>query len=116
MRRAVLVLLWGAALVFAAPQANDAIAQALSQRQFDTALRIIDDGLKGQPSDARLWMMRGAALYGLRQPKDSLAAYRKAIQLQPNLMPALQAVAQLEYAGKDPTAAKTLAKILTLDP
>jgi tetratricopeptide (TPR) repeat protein len=97
-------------------QTEDPIARALAQRQFDTALRSIDERLKSQPADARLWMMRGAALYGLRQPQASLSAYRKAIQLQPALMPALQAAAQLEYAAKDPNASKTLTQILTLDP
>jgi tetratricopeptide (TPR) repeat protein len=114
MRGVLLVLICCALRAPAQPE--DPIAKALSQRQFDTALRAIDQRLKAQPSDARLWMMRGAALYGLAQPKDSLVSYRKAIQLQPNLMPALQAAAQLEYATKDPNAAKTLGRILALDP
>jgi tetratricopeptide (TPR) repeat protein len=114
--RAFVFFLCCRSLVSAAPQAEDPIARALAQRQFEIALRSIDERLKSQPADARLWAMRGAALYGLRQPQASLAAYRKAIQLQPSLMPALQAAAQLEYAAKDPNASKTLSKILTLDP
>src|SRR5215467_10978094 len=105
-----------AASPLAKPQADDRILEALSQKQFGSALHAIDDRLKAAPSDARLWMLRGAALHGLRQPKESLASYRKAVQLQPDLMPALQAVAQLEYAAKDRNAGKTLARILTLDP
>ncbi len=113
------LVLWAFSLAMSASltrAADDPILQALSQKQFGTALQAIDASLKSTPSDARLWMLRGAALYGLGRPKESLAAYRKAIQLQPRLMPALQAAAQIEYSTRDPNAPKTLAAILALDP
>jgi tetratricopeptide (TPR) repeat protein len=112
----VLSLLLLAALAASQSPQSDPIMQALSHKRFDVALQAIDTALKTRPTDARLWMLRGAALGGLRQTKESLAAYRKATQLQPNLMPALQAEAQLEYSIKDPTARRTLGKILALDP
>jgi tetratricopeptide (TPR) repeat protein len=113
VKRAFLLIIW---CIAALGQAEDPIARALAHRQFDIALRSIDQRLKNEPANARLWMMRGAALYGLGQTKESLGAYRKALQLQPNSMPALQAAAQLEYGSKEPNAAKTLTKILSLDP
>jgi len=116
MKPLVATALCIAAWASAGPQGGDPIVDLLSQKQFDSALRAIDERLKTNRSDARLWMLRGAALYGLRQPKSSLTSYRKAIQLRPNLMPALEAAAQLEYSTKDPNAARTLSKILSLDP
>lgn len=107
----LLLILWSSA-----PAADDEITRALSQRQFDVALKAIDGSLKTQPANARLWTLRGAALHGLGRDQESLVSYRKAVKLQPNLMPALQAVAQLEYSIKDPNARRTLAKILALEP
>jgi tetratricopeptide (TPR) repeat protein len=106
MARVLLLLVFSLAL----------LASPAPQADFDAALKAVDAGLKTNPSDARLWMQRGAALYGLRRPKESLASYRKAIQLQPNLMPALQAAAQIEYSTRDPNARKTLARILSIEP
>ena len=115
--------LWAALLAIllfagsARPQgSNDAILRALSQKQFDVALKAVDDGLKSRPADARLWMLRGAALSGLQRVKEALAAYRKALEIQPTLVPALEASAQIEYNTKDPNAGRTLAKILAIDP
>src|SRR5438477_11090981 len=94
----------------------DPIVPALSEHHFDAALRSIDTALQSQPADARLWMLRGAALHGLKRDRESLAAYRKAVALQPKNLLALQAVAQLEYSGNDAAAAKTLARILEIQP
>jgi cytochrome c-type biogenesis protein CcmH/NrfG len=94
----------------------DPIVKALSEHRFDEALRSTDSVLQSRPNDARLWMLRGAALHGLHRDGESLAAYRKAVQLQPKNLGALQAVAQLEYSGKDPAASKTLTRILDVQP
>src|SRR5512146_1323499 len=89
---------------------------AQTPNQYDEALRAAELGLKSQPANAQLWMLRGAALQGQGRLKESLASYRKAIQIAPGLKPALKAAAQLEYSLKDPNARKTLEKILALEP
>jgi tetratricopeptide (TPR) repeat protein len=116
MAKAILLvsLLLGALPAF--PQDGAAIRQLLAQQQFDAALKSVDAALKTQPANARLWVMRGAALYGLKRTRESLTAYRKALQIDPKFMGALQATAQIEYSIKDANARGTLDRILALDP
>ena len=98
------------------PSATDSIAGLLRTGDPESALKAIDQALAHSPADVRLWTLRGLALSQLDRIDESLAAYRKALSLQPDYLPALQGAAQIEYERGRPEAQRTLERILAVDP
>lgn len=96
--------------------AGDAIPRLLQSGDSAGALKVIDGRLEQQPGDARLWTLRGLALTQLQRVKEALAAYRRALSLEPAYLPALQGAAQLEYRRRSPEGQRTLEQILKVDP
>ncbi|MGH9372826.1 MAG: tetratricopeptide repeat protein, partial [Vicinamibacterales bacterium] len=96
--------------------ATDSIARLLRTGDPAGALNAIDVALAQSPRDVRLWTLRGLALSQLDRIDESLAAYRKALALQPDYLPALQGAAQIEYGRGRPEAQRTLERILAVDP
>ncbi len=94
---------------------SDAAARQLRSGNAEGALKLIDEALVQAPGDVRLWTMRGVACAEMQRMDESLAAYRKAIALQPDYLPALQGAAQIEYAAGRPEARRTLERILAID-
>ncbi|MEJ7608422.1 MAG: tetratricopeptide repeat protein [Bryobacteraceae bacterium] len=91
-----------------------AIRELLRRGQFPEVLRQADSELKLHPNDFQIWTLKGIALQSLGQRAEGLAALRKALTLQPRFLPALQALAQIEYEGGDPGARQTLQRIVAL--
>ena len=114
------IILFFLAPLLAAAQADNGtiqnIASALRARQFEDSLQLLDPALRQFPRDVRLWTMQGVALSGLRRNNESLAAYRHALKLSPDYLPALEGAAQLEYEGGDKDAVPILQHILKLRP
>jgi tetratricopeptide (TPR) repeat protein len=94
----------------------DEIKQALREGQFSTALELCNQEISKQPDNAQLWMWKGFALQNMGQPKEALSAYRKTTHLNPRLLPALEAEAQIEYQMGDPAGKATLEKIVAIKP
>lgn len=94
----------------------DSILQALQGRRFSEALDLCARQLKATPSDSRLWFYQGIALEGTGKSKDALASFRHALRLSPDLLPALEGAAQIEYRTGDPEAERTLKRIVSLRP
>lgn len=82
-----------------------AISSALRAKQFDQALQFIKTELDQTPKSAQLWTLRGIAFSGKHEEKGALAAFRHALTLSPDYLPALEGAAQIEYqdGGKDAT-------------
>lgn len=95
--------------------ASDSIARLLRSGNAEGALKLIDDALAQSPADVRLWTMRGVACAEMQRMDESLAAYRKAIALKPDYLPALQGAAQIEYGTGRAEARGTLERILAID-
>ena len=72
--------------------------------------------LERNPGDPRLWTVRGVAQARQRQESESLASFRKALELSPNYLPALQGAAQIAYSRHDPGAPDWLRRIIAQDP
>lgn len=100
----------------AQPAAGDLIPRLLRSGDPAGALKLIDEALAQAPRDARLWTLRGLALTQMERVEESLAAYRKALSLEPAYLPALQGAAQIEYRTRSPEAQRTLGGILAVDP
>ncbi len=92
------------------------ITSALRAGQFDVALQLLQPELERSPSNPQLWTLRGIALSGKGNKREALGAFRRALGISPDYLPALEGAAQIEYddGGKD--AASLLQHVLELRP
>ncbi|HEX4947108.1 MAG TPA: tetratricopeptide repeat protein [Blastocatellia bacterium] len=114
MLRALFLFLLLTPCAFA--QGFEQVRDLIRRGDFAAAVQSCDAALQKQPRDHQLWTLKGIALQGVGQPKESLAAFRRALALNPKFLPALQGAAQLEYQLHDPNCRKTLAALLQLRP
>ena len=107
-------------LVFAATASAggqvDAISSALQARDYDRALALTHEALKGSPNDAQLWTLQGIALSRKGDTAGALAAYRRALTISPDYIPALEGAAQLQYQAGSREAVPLLTHLLKLRP
>src|SRR5579859_2384336 len=92
------------------------VTSALRAGQFVKALQLLQPELEKDPKNTQLWTLRGIALSGKGDKKEALGAFRSAMAISPNYLPALEGAAQIEYeeGGKD--AAVLLQHVLQLRP
>jgi tetratricopeptide (TPR) repeat protein len=102
---------------WALAQANIAsITSALQAREFDKAIQLLQPALEQSPKSAQLWTLQGIALAGEDHKTESLAAYRNALKISPDYLPALEGAAQLQYDAGDVTAIPLLQHLLQVHP
>ncbi len=89
---------------------------ALRAQDYPQALALAKQLNAQNKNDPRVWTLAGMANEGLKNTAEALRNYRSALAIEPGYLPALKADAQLEYAIGDQEAAKTLARILQLEP
>ena len=118
IRCALLASLLACSFAFSqAPSATTSnLKQALSSGDFATALRISDELLRDNPKSPELWALRGAVLEHSGQRRESLAAYRRALALAPDFLPALEGAAELQYKAQSDEAIPLLRRIVALQP
>jgi tetratricopeptide (TPR) repeat protein len=104
-----------AAKVTARDQA-DAISAALRARDYDRAVELTRDALKATPNDPQIWTLQGIALSRKGDNTGALAAYRRALTLSPDYIPALEGAAQLHYQAGSRDAVPLLTHLLRLRP
>ena len=92
------------------------ITSALRAGQFDTALQLLQPELKRFPKNPQLWTLRGIALSSKRETKGALAAFRQALAVAPDYLPALEGAAQIEYEAGGKDASALLQQVLKLRP
>jgi tetratricopeptide (TPR) repeat protein len=97
-------------------QDYDLLRDSVRRGDFARALVECDATLKHQPRNYQVWTLKGVALQGLGRNPESLEAFRAALQIQPEFLPALQGAAQLEYLLRDPGCERSLEKLLGLRP
>jgi tetratricopeptide (TPR) repeat protein len=121
-RLAILVcLLTASALAFQRSRSPDqpAIAEvesALRSQAYGRALQLSRTALAARPRDYRMWTLQGMAYDGAHEPASAADAYRHALGLLPDYLPALEGAAQVEFkrGGKDTES--LLRRILLLRP
>jgi tetratricopeptide (TPR) repeat protein len=89
---------------------------ALRNREYGQALELVRSALQRFPRNAELWAMQGAAYAGLGHTKEALAAFRNALTLAPDSVPALQGEAQIEFEAGSAAAIPVLKHLLRLHP
>ncbi len=117
VRVAVVIFFLQVALI--AQSANSRIASitsALRNREFDSALQLLQPALQASPKDPQLWMFQGLAYSGKGDQKSALNSYQSALKVSPDYLPALEGAAQLQYEAGNPEAAPLLQHVLRLRP
>ena len=92
------------------------ITSALSSREFDKALQLLQPALQSAPNNPQLWMFQGLAYSGKGDQKSALGSYQKALKFSPEYLPALEGAAQLEYEAEGSDAVPLLEHVLRLRP
>jgi tetratricopeptide (TPR) repeat protein len=114
----VLVALF-AASSFGVAQTTDPVGlvtSALRAGEFARALQILQPELEKNPRSTQLWALRGIALSGKGDKKEALGAFRHALEMSPDYLPALEGAAQIEYEDGGKDAAALLQHVLKLQP
>ena len=101
--------------------APDNIPLQLAQARFatdkggaDEALKIVDAVIKKAPLSADAWRLRGDLLGLARQPSaESLAAYRKALEIQPDNIYAMSRIISIQLVENDIAGANQEFSILS---
>jgi tetratricopeptide (TPR) repeat protein len=92
------------------------IAAALRDQQYDQALQLTQSALAKSPGNATLWTMQGVAHNGLGQSAQALDAFRHALKLSPDNVPALQGIAQIEYNNASAGGIPVLEHLVRIRP
>lgn len=93
-----------------------AIGPLIKQGDYARALGAIEAAIARAPADAQLWTLKGLALTGMQRSDEALAAYHKALALEPRSMAPLQGAAEIEYRTRRPEARQTVERIVAIDP
>jgi tetratricopeptide (TPR) repeat protein len=92
------------------------ITAALRAKRFQEALDLSRAARRTSPKEVRILVLEGMALTGLRKDTEALKAFRSAIEISPDYIPAMEAAAEIEYRQGRPEAAAHLRRILELQP
>ncbi|HEY1463107.1 MAG TPA: hypothetical protein VGF44_06795, partial [Terriglobales bacterium] len=67
------------------------IQMALRGQDFARVLQLLEPALKQSPRDPRLWLFQGLAYEGSQKNHEALASLNKALAMNPDYLPALEA-------------------------
>lgn len=93
------------------------IASSMQRKQFDKALKAIDNFEKKQPDSPSVHHLRGGAQLGKGDLAKARQNFEKALSVNPAYLPAATSLARLDLAEKKPEqAAKRFEAVLDKDP
>jgi len=93
-----------------------ATVEALRSGDYPKALSLARELVRAQPGDPRVWTLEGMALSRMGRIEESLKAFDQALKINPEFVPALEAVAQTAYKGGRPEASTLLESLIRLNP
>ena len=116
--RLLLALLAACCFTVAQTTANriEPVTSALRAGQFVKALQILQAELEKDPRSTQLWALQGIALSGKGDKMEALGAFRHALAISPDYLPALEGAAQIEYENGGKDAVALLQRVLQLRP
>lgn len=116
--RMLVALLAACSFTVAQTTANriEPVTSALRAGQFVKALQILQAELEKDPNSTQLWALRGIALSGKGDKREALGAFRHALAISPDYLPALEGAAQIEYENGGKDAVALLQRVLLLRP
>jgi tetratricopeptide (TPR) repeat protein len=92
------------------------IAAALRDQRYEQALQMLHSALRDYPGNGELWTMQGVAYRGIGNKKEAFGAFRNALKLSPDAIPALQGAAQIAYDDGNAAGIPILKHLLQLRP
>lgn len=92
------------------------ISDALRSGNFEEASDLSQSALEKWPNDVRIWTLRGMAMAGAGNLPSALHAYRRALDLVPTYLPALEGAAQSEFQMGHESARPFVLKVLAQRP
>ena len=99
------------------PPTIHSTAEALRAHDYTKALELARVLVRQEPGDSRAWVLEGIALSNLGQSQEALKAFRQALAISPESVPALEGAAQIEYnTGQWQEAGTHLDKLVRLNP
>lgn len=96
-------------------QVNQA-ESALEKHDFDTAERSLQDVVGKNPKNYRAWYDLGYIYNATNRPQQAIEAYQKSVEANPEIFESNLNLGLLLAQAKDPSAARYLAKAITLKP
>ncbi len=99
-----------------APDKNAPIVAALRAKDFEAAVQLTRESLQNTPSDPQLWTLQGIGLSAEKRNKEALEAFRHALRISPDYLPALEGAAQIAYESGAKDATPLLRHIVRLRP
>jgi tetratricopeptide (TPR) repeat protein len=111
----------GAALVLAllmlsVPWGADLGWAYLADRQYELAREMFAEALRGEPTDANLWLGLATAYEALGDPARQIATLEDAARALPRRRDLLVKLADAHQANRDPAAAAAVIERLTVHP
>jgi tetratricopeptide (TPR) repeat protein len=97
-------------------EAADAVTAALRARDFAQAVTRSQAALQQTPGDRQLWTLNGLALAGLGKRAEALRSFGRALTIDANYLPALEAASQAHYENGSRKAVPLLERILKQRP
>jgi tetratricopeptide (TPR) repeat protein len=94
----------------------NSISAALRRARYDEALQLLGPALRQFPSSYQLWTMQGLAYSKQGRNHEAFAAFRKALKLSPDYLPAVEGAAQAAYEAGSPDATPLLQHVLKFVP
>lgn len=88
----------------------------VQEGRYPQALAETEALLQQQPSNPRLWTMRGIVLDKLKRPQESLASYLRALDISPKMLAALEGATAVAYRLHHRRAAEFADRVLALEP
>jgi len=93
------------------------ISKLITEKNFAEAKKELQTLETEYPNDARVQMIKGATFAGERSYPEALAAFQKALDIDPNSSAALMNLAEIEFVmGKYSEAEEHYRKFLSLQP
>ena len=90
-------------------------AELLRAGKFQEALDAVQTEMKAHPRDAKLLTIEAIAFSQLGNDADALKAYRSALAVSPEYLPALEGAAQIEYKTNDVGANVHLDRLIKMN-
>jgi cytochrome c-type biogenesis protein CcmH/NrfG len=87
----------------------------LVSQDYKGALAQTDLLLSRDPKNSQLWLTRGIALRGLKRTADSLFAFKHALSIEPESLPALRGAAEAAFALHRPETGSLIKQLLIVD-
>ncbi len=119
LRVYTLAIIFGSCALLRAQNATErikSITSALRSGQFDTALQLLQPEIERMPQNPQLWTLRGIALSDKGEKRDGLIAFRHALGISPDYLPALEGAAEIEYESGGKESIALLQHLLALRP